>query len=83
MGASILASRSRGPASAALDVVDHAQAPYPPHHFLEVARIRHFDGEADHRDVAVALQVFHPVDVGVGIGDGSCQQTCAAKAIVR
>src|SRR5690606_35692377 len=53
----------------ALHAMDHAQPAHLADHVGQVGAIAHFDGELDHRDVGIALQVLHRIDVGVGLGD--------------
>src|SRR5690606_898891 len=47
----------------------HAQATDLADHVGDVAAVADLDGEADLGDIAVALQVFDPVDVRFGLGD--------------
>src|SRR5690606_5149112 len=61
----------RGPALLALHAVDHAQPAHLADHVGEVGAVADLDRELDHRDVGVALQVFHGIDVGLGLGHRS------------
>src|SRR5690606_15316621 len=58
-----------GPILQPLHAVHHAQAADLANHVGDVAAVAHLDGEADLGDVAVAFQVFDPVDVRLGLGD--------------
>src|SRR5690606_22324516 len=58
-----------GPILQALHAVHHGQAADLADHVGDVAAVADLDGEADLGDIAVALQVFDPVDVRLGLGD--------------
>src|SRR5690606_34563359 len=58
-----------GPILQALHAVHHGQAADLADHVGDVTAVADLDGEADLGVVAVAFQVFDPVDVGFGLCD--------------
>src|SRR5690606_15398651 len=71
-----------GPILQALHAVHHGQATDLADHVGDVAAVADLDGEADLGDVAVALQVFDPVDVRLGLGDRRCDLGQDAGAVL-